>query len=385
MTAAGGRAPWLLAPVIAMLAYGYTFNMGFFNYYLSVGLACFALAIFWPPRKSTRKQDCIVGALLLGLGVLAHPIGPLWCLVTLAYLSVRGIFPGFWRFSAPAAAVGIAVAAHWCMARLTALEVSWPDKPFYFFNGADQLHVYTPLYRLVAAAQVVIFVAWIAWSVYQRRDRASFLKTFLLLSELYLVSVCVIAMLPQDIRMGLYSAWIGLLVSRLTLVSAIFALGALNCLKPGKWVLISGAACAAIFFTLLYRDTLLINRLELRAEEITRTLPFGTRVIPTLEPRPDSRISFVGHVIDRACIARCFTYSNYEPSSLQFRVRVAPGSPIATASAGDSQEMEAGNYVVQPADPSLLDIYQCSPADFTIVCARQLAVGEKTGQAGDSE
>src|SRR2546430_10165715 len=41
------RAPWFLAPCIAMLTYGYSFNMGFMNYYLSLGLACFSLALFW--------------------------------------------------------------------------------------------------------------------------------------------------------------------------------------------------------------------------------------------------------------------------------------------------------------------------------------------------
>ena len=41
------RPPWLLTPCIAMLAYGYSFSMGFMNYYLSLGLACFGLAILW--------------------------------------------------------------------------------------------------------------------------------------------------------------------------------------------------------------------------------------------------------------------------------------------------------------------------------------------------
>src|ERR1700738_560226 len=50
VAAASGRPPWFLAPSIAMLAYGYSFNMGFLNYYLSVGLACFSLALLWRGR-----------------------------------------------------------------------------------------------------------------------------------------------------------------------------------------------------------------------------------------------------------------------------------------------------------------------------------------------
>src|SRR5260370_17511616 len=41
------RPPWLLTPSIAILAYGYPFNMGFMHYYLSLWLACFGLAILW--------------------------------------------------------------------------------------------------------------------------------------------------------------------------------------------------------------------------------------------------------------------------------------------------------------------------------------------------
>ena len=39
ISAATDRRPWVLAPGIAMIAYGWTFHMGFMNYYLSLGLA----------------------------------------------------------------------------------------------------------------------------------------------------------------------------------------------------------------------------------------------------------------------------------------------------------------------------------------------------------
>jgi len=51
------RAPWFIAPYVAMLAYGYSFNMGFMNYYLSLGLACFALALFWAARGRACRRS----------------------------------------------------------------------------------------------------------------------------------------------------------------------------------------------------------------------------------------------------------------------------------------------------------------------------------------
>jgi hypothetical protein len=44
-----GRPPWQILPCIAMLAYGWVFHMGFFNFYLSLGLCFWALALLWKP------------------------------------------------------------------------------------------------------------------------------------------------------------------------------------------------------------------------------------------------------------------------------------------------------------------------------------------------
>src|SRR5271154_6665129 len=54
VTALSGQVPWFLVPCMAMLTYGYSFNMGFFNYYFSIGLACWSLAIFLGGRRGDR-------------------------------------------------------------------------------------------------------------------------------------------------------------------------------------------------------------------------------------------------------------------------------------------------------------------------------------------
>jgi len=375
LTAATGRPPWFLTPLIAMLTYGYTFNMGLFNYYLSIGLACFGLAILWRPHR----WDWLAGALILALAILAHPIGALWYVATLAYLSIRRRLRGAAGLVVPAPGIALFVALHWYLAHAETWEVSWLDRPFYLFNGADQFAVYSSRYRFIAAACIAIMVVWLAREGFRWREHLPHSKPFYLLAELYLVSFVAIALLPQDLRPVTDAAWIGLLVSRLTITSAVFALGVLGCLPPRKWVLVSLSACASIYFILLYRDTVVMNRVESHAEALISKLPFGTRVISILLAPPDSRISFIQHVVDRACVEHCFTYSNYEPSSGQFRLHVAPGSPLATSKAADSQEMAAGNYTVRKTDPPLKVIYQCDSADLTVLCIRDLAVGEKTG------
>ena len=376
VAAVSDRPPWLLTPCIAMLAYGYTFNMGFFNYYLSIGLACFGLAVLW---EQPHGWDWLAAIFLFLLATFAHPIGPLWFAGMLAYMAIRKRIRWPWRLIVPAAIIATFLAGHWYLENWSDFEFSWPERPFYVFNGLDQFVLYGARYRFVAYALLAIFIFWLASEYFQHHEAPIFSSPFFLALELYLVAFCVTSLLPQNLRGGPYSSWIGLLVSRLTIISFIFALCMLSSLRSSKPGAIAALACSFFFFTLLYRDTATLSRLESHAESITAALPFGTRVIPTLTSPADSRIQFVHHTVDRACIGHCFTYSNYEPSSGQFHVRVSPGSPLIAYQAADAQEMEAGNYVVRASDPSFVDIYQCDPIDFTILCARTLTPGEKTG------
>ena len=51
------RAPWTWTPCLAMLAYGWVFHMGLFNFYLSLGLAFWALT-FWERRARVALHRC---------------------------------------------------------------------------------------------------------------------------------------------------------------------------------------------------------------------------------------------------------------------------------------------------------------------------------------
>ena len=122
--------------------------------------------------------------------------------------------------------------------------------------------------------------------------------------------------------------------------------------------------------------------MESTVENLVRSQPFGTRVIATIWATPDSRVSFIGHIADRACIGHCFSYANYEPASGQFRIRVRPGSPIVSASDDDTEDMQAGEYDVEDEDLPLKQIYQCDEKDLTKLCIRDLTSGEKNGRLG---
>jgi hypothetical protein len=376
--AASGQRPWFLTPCIAMLAYGYSFNMGFLNYYLSLGLASFSLALLWRGRGWER----LLGLLLVPFILLAHPIGLLWLLGTALYLILWSELPSWWKLTLPAAAIVLLFGIRWYLMHETRFPVDWVHDPFYLMNGADQLTLYGQRYAVLGRAALIFGVLCVLTDVISRRCDASFWQSLRLPAELYLVAIVGVAMLPENLRPSITGAWIGLLASRLTAITAIFGLCLMGCLKPRKWHLAGFGACAIVFFAFLYKDTLVLNRMEFRAERLVNRLPFGTRVIATIWAPPGSRVSFVGHIADRACMGHCFSYANYEPSSGQFRIRVQPGSPVVSASDEDTEDMQAGEYEVQDEDLPVKEIFQCDEKDLTNLCIRDLASSEKNGRLG---
>lgn len=368
------KMPWALVPCLAMLAYGYSFSMGFLNYYLSLGLACFGLAAFWRGGVGNWLTALALSPLIL----LAHPIGFLWFVATIVYVSLWKLIPEYWRLVLPVLAVASYFALRVYLAGSTRFDADWRQGSFFWMNGSDQLmiygHRYLILARVALAWGAICFLPAFAQSMRAGGERA---KGFRLPLELYLVALTAAAFVPENIRSDLFAGWIGLLVSRLTTITAIFGLCVLGLIPLRKWQVAGFVICAAVFFAFSFQDTRKISRLESNAEVLVSKLPFGTRVVPVVSAPDDWRVQFIAHSIDRACIGRCFSFSNYEASSGQFRVRVRPRSPIVTDSVDKSEAMSSGDYVVQREDLPLVSIYQCDDADWTVLCASPLWAGNK--------
>jgi hypothetical protein len=259
--------------------------------------------------------------------------------------------------------------------------VEWRETPFWQLNGADQFHVFGERYLWFTYAIGLFFVAATAFACWSESARAKFWKDRTIILLLYLISFSATALLPENLHTNPTGGWIGALVTRLTLVSAIFAFCWLATLTPSSWHLLFGVACAAVFFIFLYQDTAYLNRMEANTRLVTEQLPFGTRTMSTIFAPNDYRTIYL-HIPDQACIGHCFLVSNYEPSALQFRVRVRQGSPVVTASQDDSEDMQSGTYDVEDEDLPLKQIYQCEASDLTKICIRDLSSDEKNGRLG---
>lgn len=372
-----GQPPWTLTPCISMLSYGYSFNMGFMNFYLSIGLACFCLALLW----RDRSRNWIPAVAIAVLVTLAHPMGLLWVVGVVAYLAIRPALPGAWKLVVPLGVVTACSALRWHTNRSSTIVADFYSAAPFHAIGVDQLVLYGDRYEFLGWAALIVGIVCFVLDAVARRNETGHWKRLAVPLELYLILFCAASFAPENLRFSAAAAWIGMLVSRLTTISAIVGLSVLGCMRPRKWHCMGFAAIAVIFLVFLYQDTGKLNRTETNAEALLSAVPSGTRIIPTIFAEPDSRIAFIAHLADRACVGRCFVYSNYEPSSRQFRVRVGKsGSYIVSNSPDDANDMQGGGYEIQQTDLPLKQLYQCDQRDWTKLCIRDLTEGESTGK-----
>jgi len=373
--AAARRPPWFLTPVIALVTYGWTFHLGFFNYYLSLGLSFFSLAILWRATGWERWA----GAAIAPLVFLAHPLGLLWLLGAGVYVSIhenvrrRGHII---LFVMAVAAIGL---LHFL--RFRHYHVIVAAKPFYSFNGADQLVLFGERYRFVARALLIFAVLALIVDVVRRRHEHGAWRNYALPLQLYLLTQAAVVLLPEAVAFPPPIAAAALLTERLTSVSAAMGCCLLGVMRPSKWHLAASVAIAAVFFSFLYQDTSVVNKMESQIVELVSALPPNQRVMGTILPPRGSRV-WIQHIIDRACIGRCFSYGNYEPGSALFRVRALPGNPYVLSDYDQAVDMEQGGYIVQPRDLPAYQIYQCS-ASGTDLCIRSLEAGEENDRLGE--
>jgi hypothetical protein len=374
VAAAGKRAPWFLVPLLAMVAYGYTFHMGFFNYYLSLGLSFFGIAIFW----RGKRWEKLVPLALAPLIVLAHPLGLAWMAGAIIYIALDEAIPMRYQPVLLFLAASALVLIHLDFWRH--YEIMAQSYRFYFFNGSDQLSLFGPRYDIPRIALICFAIAALAIDIYGKIRKPEDFKQYAVPAQLYFVLILAAWLLPDAIRFRPgNSAILALLTERLTSVSAVVFCCVLGVMRPRWWHLLGLAAIAAVFFTFIYQDTRIANNMELQAEQLERTVPRNSRILATIKPLEGSRI-LIQHIADRACIGYCFSYGNYEPSS-EFRVRAMPGNAYVMSDYDLVVDMEDGTYEVQPQDLPAYQIYQCSPRG-TDLCIRPLAAGEENDRLG---
>src|ERR1035437_5329518 len=148
-----GRRPWGLTPAIAALAYGWVLHMGLFDFYLSLGLCFWALALVWQwkPRRLAAAGPVLI------LAYVAHGLPVAWTVALLAYL---------WLVARPMTPRNRAILMAGSLAALLAARAVvtcmtsyiWLPQQIVTITGTDQLWVFDFKYVLPFAGLLVILV-----------------------------------------------------------------------------------------------------------------------------------------------------------------------------------------------------------------------------------
>jgi hypothetical protein len=378
------RISWFLLPCLAMFAYGWTFEKGFMNYYISIGLAFWGLAILLRGRGWERG----LAAMLAPLIWIAHPLGVILLMIGAAYILLVEYLPASTRACLFAAAALLLIAGHFFIrirVHHTAYDkghfgATWGTQHWWLIqDGTNQLVIHGWWYSLLAHLLQVFLLVCILVDMVRRRHEPRWWSSYLLPLELYGLTLLAAALLPSGIRVRQVIGPLLAIPERVTAISAILICCILAVMKPQKWHLAGFATIAILFFSFLYRDTAKVNYIEEQAEAYVRLLPPGQRVIAPLQSFPGDPIS-IYHIVDDACIDHCFSYANYEPSSGQFHVRVQSENPFVMADLDEANAASQGRrYIVKPQDFPLYEIYQCN-GSLTQLCIRALRVGDNTAE-----
>jgi hypothetical protein len=364
-TVSGRRAWNMLAPV-AMLAYGWVFRMGFFNFYMSLGLCFGAAALLW----SYRPRRALVAVPIVAIAWLAHALPVIWTVAMLAYIFVARRVPVRGRLTLATAAAVVVVAAR--MVVTSAWNTRWFPTQIMDATGLHQVRIYDDKYQ---AVMLGLFLIW-ALAAFDLASMHGFSTVLrgIPFQLCFLTAVGIVAV-PSFIRIPGYQHALAFISDRMGLALAI-CVCAMVASAPGHLVrYYLSAAVTVLFFGFLYRDERALNRLENRMEAVVSQLPPGLRVLGGVEA-PDLHVTALVHMIDRVCIGRCYSYANYEPSTAQFRVRVVGESPLVVSTYDDSWKIEVGTYIVKPRD---LPLNQVVADERGRISIRTLTAGIKTG------
>jgi hypothetical protein len=371
LTSLAGKLRWDLAAPLAMFAYGWTFQTGLFNFYLSVGLALGALAGLWT-RELRGRVICLV---LLPLMLLAHPLGVCVFVGFAVFEIVSRRFETRGILGALVISTLVMVATRMYLARH--YYVKYSDRPFWITTGPDQLVLYSNISLGLALVVLFLLIVLAVEAFDWRWPRTPEQKRKLILvGALYCIIKLAVSLLPDNVLWSATTAEASLLVNRATLVAAVLAVAVMACVPAHRWKTIAWGGVTFIFFAVLYLTTGNLSRLQRSAYDTVRAFPPGTRFVASGNWQPLLGV-LNAHLAERACVLRCFVLSNYEIASNQFRVRARPDSPLVETNLPENDQMQDGIYVIREQDLPLFALHPCPAVGH--VCVGKLAAGDQNG------
>jgi hypothetical protein len=389
ISAVRGKTTYWLAPWLAILSYGFVFQLGILNYYLSCGMVLWLFSFVWRQRFGWRA---LWVAPLLVPAFLAHPLPVLWFVGLAIYCWLAQLAGKRAQALLFLGSVGaLALIRLYVQSRHV---IVWTPHQLVYWTGADQALLYGWPYVPVALALFLFSVVVLC------KPENGWGALVSIPAQAYFLTAAGIMIIPSAIQAPNNGAWAAYIATRLSLLSGVLLLAVLARSDYRRWYVPVGTVAAAVFFFALYHDIGSEARVEAKMAELVQALPAGEHVVaysdlfdgmetgnPTIKQSKlkhlVTALSFnrlnptqhVTHLISRACLGHCFDYMNYEPATGQFRIHALPGNHVAVDNVVDADYMEEGTYVVKPTDPPLYALFRCGPGAGGI-SLRQLPVGE---------
>jgi hypothetical protein len=189
------------------------------------------------------------------------------------------------------------------------------------------------------------------------------------------ISAAAVFILPTTVLIPGFQHKLVYIAERMSLGVGICVCALLGAAIPKAYERFALVALAVLFFGFLFRDERILNSLEDRIDGVISQLQPGQRVVSAVDD-PGLHVFAVTHMIDRACVHRCYSYANYEPSTAQFRIRAVAPNPYVTANYDDSWKLQNGSYVVKESDLPMLQLVLDEAGRLSV---RPLKAGSKCG------
>ena len=366
----GRKNYWFAAPCVAMLAYGFIFHIGFFNFYLAMGLCLWYASFFWDGSWKIRAAALP----LLLTAWIAHPMPVVWlgglCIYVVLARSLGG------QNSILLLIIGI-VALIFTRTILThKYPYSWSAQQVLFVTGANQITLFGEKYFIPFACLLFIWLRQLRQLVKLWRLSGIFVEVPF---QLWVLNAVAVALIPNQLLLPQFARELGFITTRLSFCGFLLLCGVLATVPLTRFDRIALLATSTLFFAFLYTDERKLNRIENQIDAAIQTLPRMQRVIAQLPKQSLAWLCFL-HDVDRACIGWCFSYGNYEPSSGQFRIHARPDNGVVLSNHLDVDAVRAGSYIIKQRDLPIYLIYRCG-TDLENVCSSPLGAGEISGKA----
>jgi hypothetical protein len=229
---------------------------------------------------------------------------------------------------------------------------NWSPNQISLATGVDQVWVFDGKYYFVLAGLLLIWSSLFLDLLHHRSVRE---VVSTLPFQLCLLSAAAVFILPTAVLIPGFQHALVYIAERMSLGVGICVCAVLGMAQPRSLQRYGLMAVALVFFIFLFRDERALNGFEDRMDGVLAQVPAGRRVVsPIVDPA--IRVNALAHMIDRACVGRCYSYANYEPSTAQFRIRVVADNPYVVADYGDSWNWQNGKHMVRERELPMFKI-----------------------------